>query len=239
MSVTLKLALAPLLAVQAMATRRRALALPEPAGPREGTLGDGGRPLRLLIAGDSSAAGVGVDHQDRALAGHLTRALHAATGRALRWRLVAHTGLTTRDVHVLLDAETVLEADAAVVVTGVNDVTALLPARRALAHRVALADALLARGVAHVAFAALPPLHQFPLLPEPLRGVIGRDARAHDDALARWAATRSDVSHVPMPIALTPEIMATDGFHPGEPLYRFCGETLAAHLAHRLAKETP
>ena len=41
----------------------------------------------------------------------------------------------------------------------------------------------------------LPPMHRFPLLPEPLRRVMGGDARRHDAALARWAATRSDVSH--------------------------------------------
>jgi len=25
--------------------------------------------------------------------------------------------------------------------------------------------------------------------------------------------------------------MASDGFHPGEPVYRVCGEALAAHVA--------
>jgi len=56
-----KLALAPLLIAQAIGTRRRALVLPEAAGARDGRAGDGdGAPLHLLIAGDSSAAGVGV-----------------------------------------------------------------------------------------------------------------------------------------------------------------------------------
>jgi hypothetical protein len=31
---------------------------------------------------------------------------------------------------------------------------------------------------------------------------------------------------------LGPEVMAHDGFHPGEPVYRTCGEALAAHIAH-------
>ena len=39
MSLALKLVLAPLLVVQAVATRRRALVLPEAEGPREGRLG--------------------------------------------------------------------------------------------------------------------------------------------------------------------------------------------------------
>ena len=95
----------------------------------------------------------------------------------------------------LLRAAPPAPADVAVVVTGVNDVVDQIPVRRALAQRAALADWLLGQGLArHVVFAPLPPMHQFPLLPQPLRCVVGADARRHDQALARWAATRSDVS---------------------------------------------
>lgn len=87
-------------------------------------------------------------------------------------------------------------------------------------------------------FAPLPPVHRFPLLPEPLRRVMGDDARRHDDALARWAATRSDVSHTPIHFDLGPEDMAADGFDPGEPVYRACGEAIAAHIAALLGKGT-
>ena len=65
---------------------------------------------------------------------------------------------------------------------------------------------------------------------------MGREARAHDDALARWAATRSDVSHVPLAVDLTVETMAADGFHPGEPVYRHCGEAIAAHVARHIGQ---
>lgn len=233
MSLALKLALAPLLVAQAIGTRRRAPALPEAAGPREGRVGEGAQALRLLIAGDSSAAGVGVAHQEQALAGHLSRALHSHTAQAVHWSLHAQTGLTTQQVFALLRTAAELpRADVAVVVSGVNDITALVPPRRALQQRAALADWLLAEGAAaHVVFAPLPPVHRFPLLPQPLRRVMGDDARRHDDALARWAATRSDVSHTAIHFELGVEHMAEDGFHPGEPVYRACGEALAAHIA--------
>ena len=52
MSLALKLVLSPLLIAQAIGTRKRAPALPEATGPREGQLGSGGAALRLLIAGD-------------------------------------------------------------------------------------------------------------------------------------------------------------------------------------------
>jgi len=232
-ALAFKIVLAPLLVAQALATRRRAPVLPEAAGPREGVFGaDGTVPIRVLVAGDSSAAGVGVAHQDQAAAGHFVRALHRATGRPVRWTLHAKTGLTTRGVHALLVAAALAEADFAVVITGVNDVIDQVPTRRALGHRAALADWLLASGAArHVVFAPLPPMDRFPLLPEPLRRVMGDDARRHDAALARWAATRDDVTHASFALDLDAAGMASDGFHPGEPVYRVCGEALAAHVA--------
>ena len=232
-ALAFKVVLAPLLVAQALATRRRALVLPEADGEREGSVGSGGAPtLRLLVAGDSSAAGVGVARQEQAVVGHLARALHGATGRRIEWALRARTGLTTRGVHDLLVGAAPFSADVAVVITGVNDVIDQVTTRRAVRDRAALADWLLgSAGVRHVVFAPLPPMHRFPLLREPLRSVLGGDARRHDAALARWAATRSDVSRAPVALDLDPAGMASDGFHPGEPVYRACGEALAAYVA--------
>jgi lysophospholipase L1-like esterase len=233
-ALAVKVALAPWLVAQALATRRRAPVLPEAEGEREGALG-AGPALRLLVAGDSSAAGVGVARQEQAVVGHLVRALHRATGRRIEWQLHARTGLTTRGVHALLAEAEPFGADVAVVITGVNDVIDQVTTRRAVRDRAALADWLLGTaGVRHVVFAPLPPVHRFPLLPEPLRRVMGADARRHDAALARWAATRSDVSHAAFDLDLDAAGMASDGFHPGEPVYRACGEALAGHVA-RLA----
>jgi lysophospholipase L1-like esterase len=232
MSLALKLALAPVLVAQAVVTRRRAPVLPEADGERCGTIGEGGRGWSLLIAGDSSAAGVGVAHQDQAFAGYLLRGLQRS-GQTLRWLLRARSGLTTRALHDWLRAEPPSErADIAVIVTGVNDVIDQVSPARAVAQRAALADGLLERGARHVAFTPLPPIHHFPLLPQPLRRIMGADAVAHNTAIARWAATRSDVSLVPIAMALGPAVMAADGFHPGEPVYRVCGEATAEHLIH-------
>lgn len=228
-----KLALSPLLVVQALATRRRAQKLPEATGERAGHVGGTGAvPIRLLIAGDSSAAGVGVIDQSEAVAGHLVHTAHRVIGRPVAWQLRARSGLTTRGVHAMLEADPPMPADVAIVVTGVNDVVDQISARRALDHRRALAEWLLQRGLArHVVFAPLPPIHRFPLLPEPLRSVMGRDAVRHDRALAEWAATRTDVSHAEIALDLHAGVMASDGFHPGAPVYRTCGEALGRKVA--------
>ncbi|MES2098610.1 MAG: SGNH/GDSL hydrolase family protein [Pseudomonadota bacterium] len=235
MSLALKLILSPVLFAQARATRKRVPVLPEADGPREGQLGSGAHVLRVLIAGDSSAAGVGVLNQDHAFAGHFTRTLHRRSGRALRWRLRAKSGLTTQQVHELLRVDPPPVADIAIVLSGVNDVIGMIAPQRAVQHRAALAEWLLGEGRArYVLFAPLPPINQFPLLPQPLRRVMGADARLHDEAMASWAASKSNVFHAPIELQLAPGAMSRDGFHPGEPVYRACGEALARFVVETI-----
>ncbi len=66
----LALVLSPVLARQGRRVRQRTPLLPEAAGERGGEAGADldGQPLRLLVVGESTAAGVGVAHQDEGLA---------------------------------------------------------------------------------------------------------------------------------------------------------------------------
>ncbi|HVK31972.1 MAG TPA: SGNH/GDSL hydrolase family protein [Burkholderiaceae bacterium] len=234
MSLTAKLLLSPVLVAQALATRARLPRLAEAAGDRHGVVGRGA-PLRLLMVGDSSAAGVGVASQSSALAGVLPAVLARLGGVRVHWRLLAKSGVTSAQCLAMLEADGPFEADVAVVVLGVNDVVDQVPSQRAVDARAAIANRLRnAHGVAHVVFAPLPPVHRFPALPQPLRWVAGRDARRHDAAVAQWAATRHDVSHVPIELPLNAGVMAPDGFHPGETVYRVCGTALAEHIAERV-----
>jgi lysophospholipase L1-like esterase len=198
---------------------------------REGETGRGPL-LRLLIVGDSSAAGVGVARQSDALSGHLSRALAAQCAARVRWQLLARSGITSAQCLQWLAAQSPPAADVAVVVLGVNDVIDQVPSQRAVQAREAITNRLRnAHGVAHVVFAPLPPVNRFPGLPQPLRWIAGADARRHDEAVARWAGSRDDVSHVPIDVPLNRGVMADDGFHPGEPVYRVCGVALAEHIA--------
>lgn len=239
MSLTVKLMLSPLLVAQAVATRSRLPRLPEAGGARRGETGRGPL-LRLLVAGDSSAAGVGVVTQRQALASQLAARLAESAGLRVRWQLQARSGLTSQQTLQLLRAEPPAPADVAVIVTGVNDVVDQVPSHRAVAAREALANWLRnAQGVLHVVFAPLPPIHAFPGLPQPLRWVAGADARRHNAALVAWAATRNDVSCVDMAMPLDPSSMASDGFHPGAPVYRYCADAIARHIATEVWPHMP
>lgn len=239
--------LAPLLWWQGKRVRRVTPVLPEAAGPRAGQWRCNGadtevNALRVLLLGDSSAAGVGASHQDEALSGQLGVHLRAHLGRSLprsvAWTLCARTGLRTREAQELLHGLPAQSFDVAVVALGVNDVTALQRSARWIADvddlRIRLRDQL---GVAQVLWSGLPPMHQFPALPQPLRAVMGRHARDLDAALARYARRlQGGVRHVPMPSMSRPEWIATDGFHPGPQAYAVWAGVLAQALVHTVAE---
>jgi lysophospholipase L1-like esterase len=231
MSLALKLALGPVLIAQAMHTRRRLPKLPEADGPRRGSAGQG-HALSLLVLGDSSAAGVGVDTQDEALAAQLGHALAERTRRRVDWQLRARSGITTAQALALLREAPVDPAAVAVLVTGVNDVVDQVRPQRAIEARAELWRALQAEaGARHLVLTPLPPMHHFAGLPQPLRWVAGRDARLHDRALAAWAAGRRDVTHLALDLPLDAALLARDGFHPGAAVYRAWGQALAEHIA--------
>jgi lysophospholipase L1-like esterase len=236
----IKPVLAPVLIAQAKRLRRVALELPEPTGQRHGvaTYADAiaqPRPLSLLIAGDSSAAGVGAETQDDALASQLAVALAERIQRDVHWHLIAKTGLTSIGLLNLLSSQTLPAVDVAVIIIGVNDIT----------HNVAVGHALRARsrivrmlraitGARHILFPGLPAVERFPLLPQPLAWYGGAQARRNNDLQARWAAhprRSAFVSHVPMDGFTHPKLMAEDGFHPSPMLYAM----VAAHFAETLA----
>ncbi|MFV0514362.1 MAG: SGNH/GDSL hydrolase family protein [Jhaorihella sp.] len=223
-----RLPLAPLLAAQAVMVRRRALILPEPPGPRSGETG-AGPALRLLIAGDSSAAGVGATTQSEALSGRLVAELSRRF--RVRWRLAARTGATTGAALDSLSRLRPETFDVAIVALGVNDVTRLLGRRQWVARQHALHDLLAHRfGVGCIIASGLPPMGRFPLLPQPLRWVLGCHAARLDTALVHMAEHRPGMCHVPMDMPFEARFVARDGFHPSPAAYAQWASVLAGRV---------
>ncbi|MFN7220970.1 MAG: SGNH/GDSL hydrolase family protein [Burkholderiales bacterium] len=241
----IKPVLAPVLLAQARRLRRRALDLPEPEGPRSGVakFASGTQsaetPLTLLIAGDSSAAGVGAPTQEAALAPQLAAALAARVRRDVAWHLYAHTGLTSAGVLNLLKESTLPPADLGVIIVGVNDIANDVAVGHALRVRNRIVRLLQTRtGVGHILFPGLPAVERFPLLPQPLAWYGGAEARRNNQLQSRWARHRKRaglVSHVPMDGFTHPQLMAEDGYHPSPVLYAMVAAHLADHLSLRVA----
>jgi lysophospholipase L1-like esterase len=229
-------ALGPVLLAQGKRVRRAVPVLPEPAGPREGECGSGPA-LRLLIVGDSAAAGVGARTQDEALSGQLAVSL-APTFR-VRWKLLAFTGATTGDMLGHLRREAATDYDAVLTSLGVNDVTgrhSLATWRRQQRELVALLTERFHAG--QILLSGLPPMHRFPALPQPLRWYVGSRARDFNRALEELAGGLSrceflGLGHEMMDVSA----MASDGFHPGPPIYSHWAQEAARRIIHRQSQQ--
>lgn len=220
-------ATAPLWLAQGLWVALTTPRLPEAAGPRAGRTGAGH--LRLLVAGDSSAAGVGARTQAEALAGRLSAEL---ADLEPDWVLHARTGATTQTALASLAALPATRVDAAVVALGVNDLTRGVPLARWLAQQRDLAALLQGRfGARHVYLSGVPPMGAFPALPRPLRDVLGARAARFDAALAAQTREIPGVTHLPFDAALlAPAMMASDGFHPGPQVYALWARAVAAAI---------
>jgi lysophospholipase L1-like esterase len=219
------IALAPVLVAQGLYVRFVTPRLPEPPGDRAGCSGDG-PPLRLLIAGDSAAAGVGAPDQASALTGRLVANL--ALHLCVTWRLIARTGNTIRDAIAQLDSVQAEPFDVAVLSIGVNDVTGGTSTQHWLAAQQRLADLLVSRfAVESILLSAIPPMQAFTALPKPLAAYLGRGAVRLNDATRSWASSRPDCEFVESAFALEPELLAADGFHPGPAAYARWASLLA------------
>lgn len=228
--------LSPVIVPQLLWVRLRVARLPEAAGPRTGVLGHGPA-LRVLVLGDSTAAGVGVRMQDDALSGQLA----AALGRdfTVSWQVVARSGAGVPDVQAML-TQVAGRFDCALICLGLNDAKngRLQPAFEA--DYAALLRSVSERiGARVIVCSGLPPGRFFTLLPRPLRDVLGARAARFDRVIARLAEAHPGARYLPMDFTDDVTQMAEDGFHPGPAIYadwaRFAaGMMRAAMGSHRL-----
>jgi lysophospholipase L1-like esterase len=223
--------LAPVAIPQALCTRRHALRLPPAAGPQQGVAGASfaATPLRLLLLGESTVAGVGVASQADALAGQLAQALAERWQRPVHWRALGENGITAAQAQQRLLAQALTQpVDLAVLALGVNDSSHLSSLRSWCQAQAGMGQALQQHG-ARVAFCAVPPLEHFTALPWLLRRLLGARARLLDGCLARLAAA-SGATHHALKLEFSGSYLAVDGYHPSALGYRLWAQALTEEL---------
>jgi lysophospholipase L1-like esterase len=220
--------LLPVLWLQGRHVRRHTPRLPEATGPTAGTIPGSGKPLQLLVIGESTVAGVGAPDHEQALTGQIAATLAARTGRAVQWQAIGKSGATAHDARTLVDAVPRAPVDIIVVALGVNDVLQLRSSVRWTRDlRRLIADIRSRVGVAPVVLASVPPMGRCLAFPQPLRAVLGWRAAALDRAARRYVPLLDRVAHSPGGVDPAGEMFCTDRFHPSVQGYRRWGSDLA------------
>ena len=229
-----------LLVAEAAYVVRTTPILPPPQGPRHGTItrqppiqhtpSSASNPLppqhyRLLLLGDSSIQGIGVDDTANALPHQLAVALAdtlADSGEScvVDWVMIGKTGYRAADMLQLLRhipaaflASAAGPATTLVVLgCGVNHIARLHTQQRferELSTLIAAIRSTLPQPppAVPVFLVGLPPMHAFPL-PFPLRHVLGWKAEQLNRSLARLSHTLPDVTAISALELFTPAALA-------------------------------
>jgi len=206
---------APVLFLQGKYLRKKTPLLPDAAQPWSGRVGSSNSapPLRLLVLGDSTAAGVGAGTQDEALPGNLARELSALRDRDVVWTAIGENGATAHDlVTRFLPTDSY---DVIFVTIGANDALGIR-SRSAFGRDIRELLAYLRDGSpeATILMSSLPAFFRFELLPNPLRFNLYLHSQNLEREARRIVAPLEGVHMSPPPPPYTEGFFATDLFHP-------------------------
>lgn len=191
-----------------------------------------GEDARLLAIGDSIIAGVGATRLPKALVGQTATALSRARNCRVSWRALGRSGYdSTRLLENVVPLLPACSFDYIIVSVGVNDITGLTSIRRWRRNLAALLDALEDHSPnALIAVAGIPPLHGFPLLPQPLRAAFGLRGKAFEAASEEVLDKYERSSLIALDFDPHPSRFAPDGYHPSEESYAEFGKHMAEGL---------
>ena len=238
MEVLLSWLALPIYVVQGLQVRKASIRLSPPEAPREIIVPGSEKTLKLLVIGDSSAAGVGVDDFFESVAGRLPFLVAEKTGAAVVARNCGNNSATAGDLtkYVVPNLERIAY-DYVVINIGVNDVKNLHTKRRFSKEFGGLIYALRARFPgAKFIWSGIPDLSRVPILPKPLNwimGVRGKILREKAYALCR---ERGVFAPTPKWEPL-PENFSHDGFHASTQGYKVWAEETADYISSIEAKE--
>lgn len=227
--------LLPVLLYQGKRTRKITPRLPEAQGASSGQYGDGEPYLRILVLGESTAAGVGVSSHEQGLASQLAFQLRERSGQTIAWHTLGVNGIRLGQLNQKLAATDLPECDVILLSMGVNDTTGLTPRYRFRRELLTLRQTVSARYTGPLYLLSVPPMHRFTALPAPLRYIMGWRARQLNGVYEQLAHQQPPHFRYWCYPALTdPSLLASDGYHPSDKGYRAISEALAGEICRHI-----
>ena len=201
--------------------------------------------IHLMIFGDSTATGLGCRTADELPGVLIARGLAEDTGKRIRLSTKAISGATSKGLSGQVDAMFVAgpPPDAAVIMIGANDITAV-NGLGASARRLGAAVRRLRASGAVVVVGTCPDFGVIRVIPQPLRWATR--TRGLRLARAQASAVRS-AGGVPVPLAdlLAPEflqaadrLISEDNYHPSAAGYELAAHQLLPPLLDALGEWT-
>ena len=228
--------LLPVAVFKGIGVRKTAPRLPPPRGRPKGQIGDGPAEIRVLVIGDSSAAGVGADRIEDTLGPQLAVCLNRMTGKPVSWRNAGANSATASQVRDYVVAN-IEERDFTHVIlaVGTNDAKNYITRSRFKKDFGALLYAAHSRWPdAKLYWSPVVSMTDVPALPGSLAFILAMRVRIINTVGAQLCQERYATALDPLPVD-GPEGFAVDGFHANALGYRHWAE----HVAKFIRDEEP
>ncbi len=218
--------LLPWIVAQGKHTREHALRLPDAQGEQQGGTAEQPK-VRLLHLGESTVSGVGVKKSTQGFSAQISTEFNRLN-ISNHWQYIAKTGLTAQELLDYLQEQTLPNCSHLLITLGVNDTTgfsSIFTWRKQLCRLVAQVQKVNPK--VQVAFTQVPPMQHFPALKKPLNYFLGLRAWQLNSALQQLC-NQKHWQLLEVPIPLTDNLMAEDGYHPNQNGYQLWAKGLCA-----------
>lgn len=224
----------PVYVWQGIGARRRIERMPPPDGGVSGFFGTEAirdATIRLLVIGDSSAAGLGVANIEDSLAPKLAERLYALTGLPVFWRTAGSNSAVSAEVRDHVVPNLAREAFTHIVVMiGTNDAKNFHGARKFKKGFGGLLYALKAKWPeARIVWSPPVDLKRVPALPRGLAHVLELRARIIRRMGARLCVERGAIASTSLP-RVEPAGFSRDGFHASIEGYAYYANHLVGYV---------
>lgn len=222
--------LLPVAALQGLWMRSTTKPASPATGPTSGTVETpSGSPMDVVVVGESTAAGCGVELHEDGFAGSLAREISARTRRPVQWKVVGEFGATARRIRYRLLPQVGGDFHLAVLLAGGNDVMAGRSPDQWREDLSAIVDGLM-ECADQVTVVGIPPFARFPSMPTALGRYLGSRAEVLDEVSRQVCASRPCVTWVTTTGAPPTDFFGSDRFHPSAAGYRLWARMVADGL---------
>ena len=222
---------APFLYLQGQYVRGKIGRLPDAEGATAGKFGAEESVVKLLVIGESTVAGVGARTHENALAGQFARFLSRKIGKSVEWYVVGRSGITAKEtIYELVPKIPEGEFDYILLGLGGNDVLRLSSPRKWRRDMTELLGILRRKNPGATFFITnAPAIRLSPVLPNPIKFILGHLSALHDKNSREFTARMEKVLYFPQPTETIEDFFA-DGIHPSEKGYALWSEKMIETL---------
>jgi lysophospholipase L1-like esterase len=225
---------APFLYLQGQYIRRKIGRIPDASGELVGKFGDDEQRVKLLVLGESTAAGMGARTHETALAGQFSRFLGEKINKSVEWHVVGRSGITIKEtIDELVPQIPDEKFDYILLALCGNEVLKLrspISFRRDMTRLLSILREKNADATFFITNA--PAVRLSPVLPNPVKFILGHLSALHDANAREFTAEMSKVFYFHQPTNVPKDFWA-DGIHPSEKGYTAWSKRMVEFFADK------